>query len=242
MWCQTDVDKEKYLQEYKDKEGIALERDAIQYNAGARTVWKQILNNLWGKMGRMPKSIFDPKEFFELLTSAGLDVTNANLINDNVMEMFYVMKDPFVEASDGTNVALAAFTTAQARIKLYKIMHALGRRVCYYDTDSIIYMVKEGEWEPPLGDHLEKLTNELDDNDWIVMFVSAGPKNYAYKTHQGKTCCKVRGITLNFRASDKVNFETMVDLAEKQDGPIITVHNPHKITRGKTERVILSQP
>ena len=68
-------------------------------------------------------------------------------------------------------------------------MHALGRCVCYYDTDSVIYTGKEGEWEPPLGDHLGELTNELDDNDWIVTFVSAGPKNYAYKTHQGKTCC-----------------------------------------------------
>ena len=137
---------------------------------------------------------------------------------------------------------LAAFTTAQARIKLFKVMHALGRRVCYYDTDSIIYTVKEGEWEPPLGDHLGELTKELDDNDWIVVFVSAGPKNYAHKTHQGKTCCKVRGITLNFRASEKVNFETMVDLVEKQDGSIITVHNPHTITRDSTERVIVSQP
>ena len=36
-----------------------------------------------------------------------------------------------------------------------------------------------------------------------------------------------------------MNFETMVELVEKQDGSIITVHNPHKIT---TERVIVSQP
>ena len=57
---------------------------------------------------------------------------------------------------------------AQARIKLYKVMRDLGRRVCYYDTDSVVYTVKEGEWEPPLGDHLGELTNELDDNDWIV--------------------------------------------------------------------------
>ena len=61
-------------------------------------------------------------ECIELLTSAGVEVTNANLVNDHVMEMFYGMKDPFVEASDRTNVVLAAFTTAQARIKLCKVM------------------------------------------------------------------------------------------------------------------------
>ena len=37
-WYQTDEDKERHLQEHKDKEGIELDRDAIQYNAGARTV------------------------------------------------------------------------------------------------------------------------------------------------------------------------------------------------------------
>ena len=145
-------------------------------------------------MGQRPnrpktKALSTPQVYFALLTSAGVEVTNANLVNEEVIEMFYVMKDPFVEASDRTNVVLAAFTTAQARIKLYRVMHALGRRVCYYDTDSIIYTVKEGQWEPPLGDHLGQLTNELDDNDWIVLFVSAG------------LCCKVRGITLNFRIS-----------------------------------------
>ena len=162
-WCQTDKDKERYLQDYKDKEGIELDRDAIEYNAGARTVWKQILNNLWGKMGQRPncpktKVVADPKYYFELLTSAGVEVTNVNLVNDEVVEMFYTMKDLFVEASDRTNVVLAAFTTAQARIKLYKVMRDLGRRVCYYDTDSVVYTVKEGEWEPPLCDHLGELT------------------------------------------------------------------------------------
>ena len=69
--------QEKYLQEYKDKEGIDLDRDAIQFNAGTRTVWKKILNNLWGKMGQRPnrpktKVVSDPKEYFALLTSAGV--------------------------------------------------------------------------------------------------------------------------------------------------------------------------
>ena len=111
---------------YKDKEGIELDRDAIEYNAGARTVWKQILNNLWGKMGQRPnrpktKVMADPKYYFELLTIAGVEVTNVNLVNDEVVEMFYTMKDPFVKAAGNTNVVLAAFTTAQARNKLGRL-------------------------------------------------------------------------------------------------------------------------
>ena len=92
-WCQTDIDKERYVKEYKDKEGIELDRDAIEYKAGSRTVWKQILSNLWGKMDQRPnrlktKVVADPKYYFELLTSAGVEVTNVNLVNDEVVEMF----------------------------------------------------------------------------------------------------------------------------------------------------------
>ena len=94
-------------------------------------------------MGQRPnrpktKVVADPKYYFELLTSGGVEVTNVNLVNDEIVEMLYKMKDPFVEAAGNTNVVLAAFATAQARIKLYRVMHALGRHVCYYDTDSII--------------------------------------------------------------------------------------------------------
>ena len=53
-------------------------------------MWKQILNNLWGKMGQRPnrpktKVVSDPKEYFDLLTSSGVEVTNANIINDEVI-------------------------------------------------------------------------------------------------------------------------------------------------------------
>ena len=34
------------------------------------------------------------------------------------------------------------------------------------------------------------MTTELDDGDFIDELASAGPKNYDYKTNQGKVCCK----------------------------------------------------
>ena len=38
----------------------------------------------------------------------------------------------------------------------------------------------------PLGDFLGEMTNELDEEDHIIDFTSAGPKNYGYKTKLGK--------------------------------------------------------
>ena len=130
-----------------------------------------------------------------------------------------------------------------ARLKLYQVLPDLGSRVCYYDTDSVIYTWTEGEWEPPLGDFLGQFTNVMDNGDWIETFVAAGHKNYAYRTRACKTCCKVRGITLAFRAAEKVNLESMVNMVESGDPQAsITVQKPHKIVRNVSDRTIQSCP
>ena len=96
-----------------------------------------------------------------------------------------------------------------------------------------------------LGRYLGEFTNEIKPvkindelhDDWIIEFVSAGPKNYAYQTHHGKTECKVRGFTLNVRGQQTLNFGVMKDLIlaeimEPEPEPrIIPLTNPHKIQR-----------
>lgn len=41
------------------------------------------------------------------------------------------------------------------------------------------------------------MTNELDEDDYIVEFISAGGKNYDYTTRKGKVECKVKGFSMN---------------------------------------------
>lgn len=134
---------------------------------------------------------------------------NIQFVNDECIEVYYTQGDGFVSTSDKTNVVIAAFTTAHARLKLYSFLERLQQRVLYFDTDSVIYTNKPGEWNPLLGDYLGELTNELDDDDYITTFVSGGPKNYSYQAKNGKSVCKVRGFTLNYRGSQKLNFATM---------------------------------
>ena len=55
-----------------------------------------------------------------------------------------------------TNIFLATFTTCWARLKLYDVLDSLGERVLYYDTDSVIYVSRPGQYDPPLGDYLGK--------------------------------------------------------------------------------------
>ena len=155
-----------------------------------------------------------------------------------------------------SNIFIAAFTTCFARLKLYSELYKLGDRVIYYDTDSIIYVTKDGEYDPELGDYLGEFMNELQCNDvgckdngctkrhYIVEFISAGPKNYSYKTEIGTTKCKVRGFTLNKCNSLIINFDSMRDMVTAPEGADIsvTVTDPAKITRNKTRSILYNRP
>ena len=45
----------------------------------------------------------------------------------------------FISRSHKTNVVIAAFTTAHARLKLYSVLESLQTRVLYFDTDSVTF-------------------------------------------------------------------------------------------------------
>jgi hypothetical protein len=141
------------------------------------------------------EQIEDPQVFFDYLTSDEINVLDADLVSDDIIEIRYEYTDNFVKPEAKTNVVIAAFTTAYARLKLYDVLDMLQERVLYYDTDSVIFLSKPDEPEPPLGNHLGELTDELG-GEHITVFASGGPKNYCYRTNTGKVETKVRGITL----------------------------------------------
>lgn len=91
---------------------------------------------------------------------------------------------------------------------MYETLEQLGPCVLYFDTDSIIYQHQEGEFNPPIVNSLGGWTDELD-GDRIIKFMSGGPKNYAFETERGHTVQKVKGITLNHRASQIVTLDTL---------------------------------
>jgi len=73
-----------------------------------------------------------------------------------------------------------------------------------------------------------------------VKEVCAGPKNYAYKTYnsatgESKTVCKVRGITLNYSASQLVNFEKINDMILSKKDKTVIVCTENKIKRKKID-------
>ena len=112
-------------------------------------------------------------------------------------------------------------------MELYSYLDSLGERALYCDTDSVIFVQKV--CEPPLiecYDALGDMTSKLKYNVYIAEFVSAEPENCFYKlcnsvTREEKIVCKVRGITLNYNASQLVNLDVVKDMV-LNGGPNVT--------------------
>ena len=63
--------------------------------------------------------VTEPKELFDYLDSTKYEVSDARMVNDDTVEVHYTNTEEFIEQDNKTNIVIAAFTTAYARLKLY---------------------------------------------------------------------------------------------------------------------------
>ena len=244
-WPKDDMSeeaKQDYIQKYFEHEGIQLEYDKIEKNPGLRTLAKMMLNSMWGKFGQrlnktQIKTFDDPRAFHRFLKTDTMDVRHVSVVNDQMVEVHYQYQDEDIPVSPNLNIFVACFTTCWARLRLYAALEQLQQRVLYYDTDSVIYYTSERQDDPDLGDYLGDFTSELDKDDYILEFVSGGPKNYGYQTQNGHVECKVRGFRLNSEGKSQLNYEVMKNnVIDELQKPLLrpretTVYNTHHIVR-----------
>ena len=176
--------------------------------------------------------------FFQRVSDPTRRLEDFHIINEHLIELEYTHQKEFIPENFQTNVVLASFTTCWARLKLLTSLEKIGNRVLYYDTDSIIYISRPGEYDPPLGDYLGEFTDELE-GDSILEFLSAGAKNYALNLKSGRTIVKVRGFTLNHTNSQLITFESMKNIIDNKDHHITTVNQ--KICRDKRKRKLYNR-
>ena len=141
--AKTNEEKEKYVRNYFEREGVQLDADKIQKNKGLRSVMKMLLNSFWGRFGMNTnktqyKVISDPLEWFEMVSDDQYTIHNADFSHENYVQVFYSINVEMHEGSSQTSVVLAAFVTCHARLKLYEELKKIYKRVLYFDTDSII--------------------------------------------------------------------------------------------------------
>ncbi|XP_041479156.1 uncharacterized protein LOC121426824 isoform X1 [Lytechinus variegatus] len=241
-----------YINQYHKKEGVLLDPLQIKANKGLRAVSKICLNSFWGKFGQRnnfckTKYFTKPEEFYSLVTDPTLTIKSVAFPSDVMAQVQYQSKDDFLEVLPNTNVVVAAFTTCHARLKLYSYIENLGENVLYFDTDSIIYLKDAKVRDIPTGNFLGDMTDELEKDfgmgSYITELLALGPKNYSYKvfsTSKQKEMvgtCKVRGITLNYRNSQLINFESCAELLHgKRSQTIVT--NPHRIAKTRDHNIV----
>ena len=201
-WCIDETKKSEYIQMYKQKENIELDPNKIEKNPGLRSLAKSKLTNFWGKFGQkenqlQTKFIDNIASLCELLVNENIKIHDFQVINENVLLVQYKLRQEFAIGGGRSNIFIAAMTTCHARLKLYREIARLGERVLYFDTDSIVFISRPGEYEPPLGNFLGEFTDELTCKEigckesnctkthYITEFISAGPKNYSFKTDVG---------------------------------------------------------
>ncbi|XP_048249879.1 uncharacterized protein LOC125378516 [Haliotis rufescens] len=251
------TDHDAYIQEIYDKEGIGLDKDRIEKNPGRRTIAKMQLNSLWGKFGQRvdySQNVYmnDPVQYFALWRDERNTIEDVVVVNEHMVEVTYTQQKEFQTPHSHFNVAIAAWVTAQARLKLYETLALVDRRVLYFDTDSVIYIHRPHDANPELGHSLGEFTDELDGNT-IETFVSGGPKNYGYELMNPRpdgtrTTCKVRGFTLNYRNQRHLNFDTMKGLILGQrpgkEEEKISLDYPHQIIRKgpRHENALVTRP
>jgi hypothetical protein len=245
-WVRSSDDENRYIREFSESEGIQLDKDRIQRNAARRALAKLCLNSMWGKLTERnnrtrTKMMTDPQELYRFLVTPGIEVTSLIFANDQVVwASWKFTEEEKIPSLKHTNEVIGAYVTAGARIHLYKYLDTLQERALYCDTDSIIYI--QDNDKPSMvtcGDRLGDMTNELKSNQYINTFVSAGPKNYAYRiiTRDGsrppETVCKIRGITLNYHTIQTVNFDVIRTMILTDQPKSVVVHTSHKMKRKK---------
>ncbi|XP_018573827.1 uncharacterized protein LOC108912895 [Anoplophora glabripennis] len=250
--CNTQEEKNKYIEEFFEREGVKLEYTEIVENPGLRSLAKLILNSFWAEFGQRENQaktriIRNPDEFFSMLTNPSIYVNSVLPINEDSLVVNWEHIDEAADMLSTVNVVIASYITTQARLKLYSYLEQLGERVLYYDTDSVIFVSKEGEFDVAVGEFLGDMTDELEEygpGSYITEFVSGGPKTYSYKVlstedNQEKVVCKVKGISLTYAASQLINFSTIKGMVLTPSQPTSIISK--NIRRTKEHEIVTKQ-
>ncbi|KAL3099141.1 hypothetical protein niasHS_001758 [Heterodera schachtii] len=229
--------KEEFVEKTWTGDKVRLDPANIKPNPGLRYLAKLCLNSLWGRFAlrnrlTVTEIVDNNCDLSNLLNNEKIDISSLDQLTDKFWMVCFKTKDEHVVEHDTSNVVIALWTTAAARIHLLESLQKVFKpepgvdrfdtRNLYMDTDSIFSDFKTAIGDPlPSGKHLGELTDEYP-NEKIMEYVCAGPKAYGiwYKDKDGvdKYKLKLRGITLDSNACQRMNFDRMKEMVIKNWG------------------------
>ena len=146
-WCLSDSEKEKFIRDHEEAEGVCLDPSSIQKNPGRRSFAKITLYCLWGKLAQREKMsqteyISNSSQYFDLVTNPNIIVKNVETFDNECPFILvnYETKLDHIDTHTTANVIMGSYVTAYARMELYNVLEKLEEGVLYFDTDSCMYI------------------------------------------------------------------------------------------------------
>jgi hypothetical protein len=143
------------------------------------------LNSLWGKFAQRNdqylNEIFTDREisqYFELIHSTEFDISQVVPVQKNMVRVVYKKKKALTKENKNSNVIVAVYTTALARLRLLSYLYKAqeeGAIVLYCDTDSAMLKHLIANCPIEAGDFLGEMMREYADQK-ITKFRAAGSK------------------------------------------------------------------
>jgi hypothetical protein len=247
--CETLEQKCEYVKLIFEKLGIEINMEDIKHCAAARSLGKALITHLWGKLSQASGKthtlfIDQPSELFDLILSDKEIVSDIQFVNDDMLEVQYTTHPEFEGVHPFSNVVMAAFITAEARIKLYNVISDLGERCYYIDTDSCIFMAPGPQAENGLlGEMTDEILSTYGVHDTIGKFAGTGPKSYGYmlKCNKDIKVCKIKGITMSHSTLKDLNIDSFVRLLNTDADESIDITTLHSMRRNKQTKRIFSR-
>ena len=139
-WCTTEKLKKRYMADYQCHEGMHQSPTRIVKNDGLRSLCKIMLNFHWGEFGQNPDKskvtyVSYPAEYIEMMiTDDTIEVTEPHVCQQGACCHQVACQGGISRFPSHYERRLTAYTTAQARLKLYTLLERLQERVLYFDT------------------------------------------------------------------------------------------------------------
>ena len=112
---------------------------------------------------------------YAILEDAGNNIHDIQICTDDGVEVDVRKVEDEIIPSSKRNIFTASFTTSWARLELHKYLEKFKNQVLYFDTDSVIYLWREGLQVVESGPFLGQMKDETAGVP-IHEFVTGAPK------------------------------------------------------------------
>jgi hypothetical protein len=218
-------EREEMRRRFMDEFNIDLgNMDIWEKNDVLKAIAKGPPTSAWGKHAESvdhPKSaIFQENDekgmyFYRSLLENKASLQNVRTLgSDRTMFTYKDTRENVRPDLHKGYMPVAVFVTSYGRLKLWRELNKLGKRVLMYDTDSIVYECAgccEGKnYRIPEGNCLgDWETEKFEHKNSLAKFYAIGPKSYSLVGTNGKVAMKLKGACIKYAHEDLITPEIM---------------------------------